>query len=453
MLSPNTMTLKGRVLRAGGWTVAGHGLSQVIRFGSNLLMTRLLVPEMFGVMAIASMIMYGLALFSDIGLRPSIVHSKRGNDAAFLNTVWAIQILRGALIWLFALAVSVLILLANHLGVAPSNSAYANPSLPYVIAFFSLSALISGFDSTKSHEANRNLLLDRITKIELVSQVAGLMCMCSWVAFDRSIWALVAGSLGSALARTILGHAWLPGTANRWHWDSAAFHEIIHFGKWIFLSSILGFLVNSGDRLILGGLLSTAEFGIYVIAFLIFSSVIDVLSKIISNVAYPALSEVVRERSASLRSDYYRFYVIIASFTYLCSGILMTSGQAIIEILYDPRYAQAGWMLETLAVGLITIPFRLANQCFVALGMPRILSQIITVQLVTLYVFIPIGFHLFGPPGALWGFVLSYFSALPTTIFYQVKYGLLDVRKELLLLPIVVVGMIVGKAFNLAVGS
>ena len=64
----------------------------------------------------------------------------------------------------------------------------------------------------------------------------------------------------------------------------------------------------------------------------------------------------------------------------------------------------------------------------------------------------PIGFHFFGLPGALWGFVLSYFSALPTTIFYQVKYGLFDLRKELLLLAVVLVGMILAEGFNLAVG-
>lgn len=452
MPSPNTMTLKGRVLRAGGWTVAGHGLSQAIRFGSNLLMTRLLVPEMFGVMAIAYMIMYGLALFSDIGLRPSIVHSKRGNDAIFLNTAWIIQILRGALIWLFALVVTMLVVLANHLGIAPSDSVYANPSLPYVIAILSLCALISGFDSSKVHEASRNLLLDRITKIEIVSQVAGLLCMFSWVAVDRSIWALVAGSLGAALAKTILTHAWLPGNTNRWQWDNTAFNEIIHFGKWIFLSSILGFLVNSGDRLILGGVLSASELGIYAIAFLIFKTILDVLSKVIGDVTYPSLSEVAREQPANLKSHYYRFHVIIAAFAYLCSGILMISGQPLIDLLYDPRYAEAGWMLEILAAGLMTIPFRLAHQCFMALGMPGLLSKIITAQLITMYLVMPISFHFFGLPGALWGFVLSYFFTLPTTIFYQVKYGLFDLRKELLFLTIVPLGMIIGKTFNLAIG-
>src|SRR5688572_2933464 len=103
---PHPAGLRERVLRAGGWTVAGFALSQAIRFGANLVMTRLLVPEMFGVMAIATMVMYGLALFSDVGLRQSVVQSRRGREPAFLDTAWTIQIARGFVIWGAALAVA-----------------------------------------------------------------------------------------------------------------------------------------------------------------------------------------------------------------------------------------------------------------------------------------------------------------------------------------------------------
>src|SRR5947207_3873615 len=153
------VTLTQRVFRAGGWTVAGLGLSQVIRFGSSLLMTRLLAPEMFGVMAIATMVMVGLALFSDLGLGLNVVQSKRGNEAAFLNTIWVLQILRGVVTWFFALGVSLLVVFANPIGMVRGESVYSEPSLPHVIAIFSISAIIWGFASSKMYEAGRNLAL------------------------------------------------------------------------------------------------------------------------------------------------------------------------------------------------------------------------------------------------------------------------------------------------------
>ena len=92
---PDRISLKKRVLTAGVWSLAGYGLSAAIRFGTNLLMTRLLVPEMFGVMSIATVVMVGLAMFSDVGLRQNVIQSKRGSESAFLNTAWIIQIFRG----------------------------------------------------------------------------------------------------------------------------------------------------------------------------------------------------------------------------------------------------------------------------------------------------------------------------------------------------------------------
>ena len=119
MHTPAQISLKRRVLNAGIWSLAGYGCNQVLRFGSNLLMTRLLVPEMFGVMAIASVVMTGLAMFSDLGLKPSVVQSKRGNDPVFLNTIWVTQILRGLLLWFLALIASLLIYFANQIGMVP----------------------------------------------------------------------------------------------------------------------------------------------------------------------------------------------------------------------------------------------------------------------------------------------------------------------------------------------
>ena len=79
-------------------------------------MTRLLVPEMFGVMAIAMLVMMGLAMFSDLGLTQNIVQSRRGSESAYLNTAWTIQIIRGLLLWLLAPCISLAVFAANHLG-------------------------------------------------------------------------------------------------------------------------------------------------------------------------------------------------------------------------------------------------------------------------------------------------------------------------------------------------
>jgi len=451
--SPSIRTsLKQRVFNAGAWTLGGYALSQIIRFGSNLLMTRLLVPEMFGVIAIAVIVMVGLSMFSDVGLKQSIVQSKRGSDPHFLNTAWVTQILRSVLLWIFALGIAVMVFVAAGAGPVPTNSVYADPSLPYVIAVLSFTLAIGGWQSTKLYEASRNLSLGRITTIEVASQIVGLLCMIGWVIIDRTVWALVAGAIFSTISRTLLSHVLLPGTTNRWEWDKSASHEFFHFGKWIFISTILSFLVLHTDRLLLGGLVNATVLGVYVIAYLVFNSIEQMLTKIIGEVSFPAFSEVARERPSELRASYYRFHFFVAPLAYFCSGTLMMSGQALIGLLYDQRYEAAGWMLQILAAALLALPFGVATQCFMALGATRLLSYVGTLRLATLLVLTPIGFHLFDLQGFLLGILLSHFSQVPLTIFYQIKYGLFDLRKELVLIPAVIVGLAMGKAINLAIG-
>jgi O-antigen/teichoic acid export membrane protein len=437
-------TLKRRVLNAGIWSLAGYGFSVFLRFGSNLLLTRLLEPQLFGVMSIATIIMVGLSMLSDVGLKQNIIQSSRGHEAKYLNTAWSIQIIRGLMVWAFALIASIVLLASDRAGLVPHGSIYSNSHLPEVIAVMSFSAVILGFESTKSAVGSRNLEIGRITLIEIISQLAGLVLMALLLLYARSVWVLVAGSLCATTISVLLGHAWLRGVKNKFEWDRSAAAEIFRFGRWIIPTSIVGFLAISGDRLLLGGLTDATTFGVYVIAFLIFSSVEMLISKIVVGVTLPALSEIARERSAQLKANYYRVYSGVASATYLAAGTLMIAGSSIISLLYDNRYWDAGWMLQALSIGLIAIPCHMLAQCFIALGRPQIAFGAIMVRFVALFTVLPLAFYGYGFVGALLGVVLSRFLCVPYLFYHASEKNLFDLRKELALTPLIAVGMGVG---------
>lgn len=453
MASPGQSSLRERVLRAGGWTIVGHGAGQIIRLASNLIMTRLLVPEMFGVMALASVMLVGLQLLSDLGLRQSIVQSKRGQDTEYLNTAWTVQIIRGCLIWLAAMAGGYMLQLLGSARLLAAGSVYADPVLPYVIGVLSFNALVSGFESTKLATANRNLMLGRITLLEMTSQLLGLALMVSWAFMDRSIWALVAGSLATCLSRTALSHFALPGQTNKLHWDPTALREIVSFGKWIFVTSILGFLAVNGDRLMLGWLVDAKILGIYVIAFFMVGALRDVFAKLIGNVTFPALSEVVRQRPEKLKETYYRMRRPIDIVSLLSAGALFSAGHLIVELLYDDRYLAAGWMLQILSIALFEVRFSVAGQCFMALGKPKLLVPIIAIQVLALYLGLPLAFNLYGIEGAIWMAGGSVLFTLPMTLYLKIKLNLFDIKRELLALPWLAAGLLVGHGTVLAVAS
>src|SRR5712675_1262901 len=95
-------SLRSRALAGSAWTTFGFGGQKLIQLVSNLVLTRLLFPEAFGLMALANVILLGLGMFSDLGIKPSIVQHEQGDSEKFLNTAWTIQILRGLSVWLAA---------------------------------------------------------------------------------------------------------------------------------------------------------------------------------------------------------------------------------------------------------------------------------------------------------------------------------------------------------------
>lgn len=441
-------SLGHRILNAAGWLFGGHFVGQLLRLVSNLFMTRLLVPDMFGIMALANVIMVGIAMLSDIGISQGIIQSKRGTDPVYLNTAWTLQILRGGVLWFIALLIAAGIYCFGLWGWLPQGSVYADPVLPYVIAVLSFSALIAGFVSTNVATANRHLALRQLTLLELVSQLSGLLLMVAWVLLEKSIWALVAGALLASVVRVLLSHVVLPGAKNYIHWDKNAFLEIFGFGKWIFLTSLLGFLSANGDRLILSGLIDPAALGLYVIALFLVGALQEVFVKLGGSVAFPAFSEVLRGQGQTLKLAYYKFRLPLDVATLVSAGLLFSAGHLLICFLYDARYQAAGPMVEILSISLFGVRFSLADQCFLAMGKPKLLVPIIVSKLLGLFVFLPFSFYAWGLEGAVWVAGGAILFALPVTIFLKIKHDLFAIWYELAVLPLLGVGYLLGLLAN-----
>jgi O-antigen/teichoic acid export membrane protein len=415
-------------------------------------MTRLLVPEMFGVMAIAGMVTIILALLSDIGLRQHIVQSPRGDDPVFLDTAWVVQIFRGVMMWLAALLLCVALHFANLGGLLPVKSVYASPVLPLVVAVTAFSAVIAGFQSTRIAVAQRNFNQRRLVQTELAAQVAGLIVMIAIGVLTRSIWALVAGGLVVSLTTTVLSHTWLSGHPNRFRVERRALKDLIEFGKWIFVSSAVSVLAFNGDRLLLGGLVEAHVLGLYAIAVLIVGAIQSANSRFSSTVSLPTLSEIARTDPSRLREVYYKLRVPVDLLLLFMAGLLAASGQLLIDLLYDSRYAETGVMLRILALSFFAMRYEVAQQIYLAVGKPRYLTVINIVRCAALYSLVPMLFYIGGTHAAIWGVALHATATLPFVFAFNARLGLNDFRRELLALLILPAGYLCGSALNLLWG-
>lgn len=440
-------TLRYRVFRAGGWVMGGHGTSQLIRLASNLVMTRLLVPEMFGLMAVAWLFMTGIQLVSDVGLRQSIVRSDRSEDPVFRGTAWTMQIMRGALLWLVGMLSAIALYMLQTCRMMPVGSVYNEPLLGPVIGVLSIVALFSGFESTRIALSERNLVQKKVVLLDLIAQLAGMVCMIGWALMERSIWTLVAGGVVSSAARMVLSHAWLRGAPDQLHWDKFVAADLFHFGKWVFLTSSLGFAVMSGDRLLLAGMVSAELLGLYAIAFLIVDAVAQLVSKLQASVAFPALSEVARHHPSQLKENYYKFRRLFDVVTLFCCGLLFVSGSTIVGLLFDDRYQGAGGVVEVLAASLFFVRFGVAEMLCLVLNRPAVLSVQMMTRGVALFVGTPVFYGLFGFIGAAWAIALHRVFSLIPIFHFKIRNNLLDLKKEVLPIPALLLGSGVGYFF------
>lgn len=445
-MNSHAVSLRKRTFKAGTWVLIGHFFSQFVRFGGNLILTRLLVPEMFGVMAIVNVVMAGLAMFTDIGLLQNIVQSKRGQEPNYLNTAWTIQIIRGFLIFFVTLVISAGLYFLNQFDYLSSNTVYGNTELPSILAVMSVTAAIAGFNSIQLPLLNRKLMMGKLVTIEIISQLVGLVFMISWAWRTHDIWALVFGTVISSSIKMILSHTANIGEHCRFCWDREAVNEIIHFGRWVFVSSILGFLLNQGDRLLLGGLISAEMLGIYLVAFFLATAIKDLLMKLVSSVFFPVLSETNRNTPLELESVYYKIRYKIDAITMFAAGFLYSTGNYIVATLYDSRYSEAGWMLQILSITLISVGYMLASQCFLAIGKPKLEAAQIIVQLLSLYLLLPIGFYFYGMKGAVWVIALTSLMRLIFSLILMKRYLFIRIKAEFSGLPFIAIGWLVGDA-------
>lgn len=442
---PAPPTIRNRVFRAASWVVAGNVSAQALRLASSMVLTRLLVPEAFGLMAAINTLYFGLLMFSDLGVWQSVVRSQRGDDPRFLGTSWVIQMLRGGLLAGLVLLLALAIHLAAGQGWFAAGTVYADPRLPGLMAVFALSALIQGMESTQLARAQRELLARQMVRLELLTQVATIALTISAAWLTRSVWALVLGTVGATAIKTSLSYLIIPGERVRPCWDADSAREIIGFGKWVFVSSIIGFLAAHGEKIILGASLGVASFGVFAIASNLLAAVIGVYSTLNGRVIFSSLSMVLRDRDhAAMVRVYTRVQQLADLFLGGVAGLLLFAGHRLVDGLYDPRYAAAGWMLQLLALGLVAMRHQVLEQLMFALGRPGWVTSNNALRALSLAAFVPLGFALGGERGAIIGVVLSQFASWPLSLRFKHEQGLLNWASEKWWPPALLGGMAVG---------
>jgi len=449
-LSSAPSSLRSRMLRAGMWLLGSNLASQALRLTSSLVLTRLLMPQAFGLVAAVQTLYFALVMFSDLGVWQSVVTSPRGRDAHFLGTAMSVQLGRAVLLACVVLALSIGMGWGARQGLFAAGTVYTNASLPWMMAVFSLSALLQGAESMHLATAQRELRAGLLTRLELLSQLAGMLVTIVLAFMTHSVWSLVAGTLMATAARTVLSHTMLPGVRVRPCWDAACAHEIIGFGKWIFLSSLIGFAAAHGEKLLLGGTLPAASFGVFSIAALLLAAITGLVSSLNVHLIFPSLSEALRTSAEQAARVYVRVQQLADLMLGFVAGTAFMAGSWAVHLLYDVRYASAGWMLQMLSLGLLAIRYQVLEQMMFARSQPAWVTASNALRAASLVLMIPAAYAWGGERGAVMAVVASQFVGWPVALAFKYRQGLLNWRSEIVWPIALTLGLLFGWLIDLS---
>jgi O-antigen/teichoic acid export membrane protein len=431
---PAPRGLRARMVRGAFFEVSGYGAQQVIRLGSNLILTRLLFPAAFGLSSMVWVITSGLVMLSDVAIHACVIQSKRGDEPAFLNTAFTIQAMRGV-----GLAVLMIIL------GKPAAWFYHEPQLEHLMYLGSLQLLFGGLHSTAVYTLRRKLSLGWVNGVEFAQSVfaTGVTLLLAWK--FPSPAALVLGGISGGFFFAIVTHFLPVPYRNRFQLEKEAAYELRHFGSWVFGSSATSFLGGQSDRILLGRLLGAAWLGIYSVATNLSDAINMVVTRVINGVMYPALSHAGREAGPNISSLFYRMRLRLDALSMSATGFVAGMGGWVVHTLWDQRYTDAAWILQILcvriAVSLLIAP---TETCLFSLGHTRYGFFRSLTRLVATVILLPLGWHFAGVRGVIWGTVAAEVPTLLAVWPMSRRLGILRVRRELLSVLIFAVAFAAG---------
>ncbi|MBL8330818.1 MAG: oligosaccharide flippase family protein [Rubrivivax sp.] len=424
-----------------GYTTLGQLIGYAIRLGSTLIITRLLAPDLFGLMAVGYTFTYAAALLSDVGLRSAIIQNQRADDPDYRDSVWMIIFMRGILIGLFVGGATVILWMFQRAGVFQIQSVYADPRILIVLPLLALAELVKGTESIEVLYRERKLDFKALFYFHTSKQIVNTVVTVIWAWLDPGVVALSSGSIAGNLFGVIISYTWLSRKPPKLVWRSDDFIYILKHGKWLLVSAGLTFLMNTVDRIYLAVGLDAYQLGIYSIATTLGLIAQELATKIGNSVVFPAMSQRIRDGAKDLRSDFYRIRRPFEFFALGCGLFLLAFGSDLVRLMYDSRYYAAGEVLRVFGVLCLTLAYSASTEAYLAMGEAKKNSTVYLARLIGLVLGLVILVPHMGVMGGAWALVCAGLFGVVTMLWCNMQLGLLAWGKEFRLLGFFALGL------------
>jgi PST family polysaccharide transporter/lipopolysaccharide exporter len=396
-----------------------NAFGRVLQLAMLVVLARLIGPTQIGLVGVALLALSGIQKFTNVGLDAALVQDEEANVDEHLNTVWVLEIARGALISAVLLLAAPLI--AQVLG---DGNVQSTTTLIQVIA---LSPLLLGFKNPGMVYFQKNLDFHKQFVYRVSGDVVQVVVAVAWALVSPTAMALVAGYVAADLLRLVLSyllHEFRPNLS--FSRDSAG--QLINYGKWITGSSILYFLYSEGDDAFVGAFIGAAPLAFYQYAYRFSNAPATELTSVISSVMFPAFSKL-QDDAEQMRSTFKKTLRVNAFISApVAFGIAVVAPDFVIVALGE-QWTDMIVPMQILALyGFLRALGQTFGPIWKAMGRPDLLAKLgflrVVLMAVTLYpVAVTLGYGITGAAAVVT--VIYVFPMMPIDIYLITK--MLDV--------------------------
>jgi PST family polysaccharide transporter len=307
------MTLTKSVFRATQWSAFSQVTRQVSQLVVTVILARLLSPDDFGIIAMASVVTGFVILLSDLGTSAAVIQ-RAEHSPAFLSSVFWVNLVFGLIIMVVVAAASPLI-----------ASFYHQPRLVTVLVVLSISFPLTALIALQRALLERSMSFDILARIEMLATAIGGTIGVAVALAGGGIWALVFQSVSTPAVMAVA--LW---TKSEWRPSFEAslteIRSIWRLSGYLTGFNVVNYFARNADYILIGWLLGTRELGYYSMAYRILMFPLQNFSAVITRVTLPAFSRI-QEDDLRFRRGYLASIGAIALLSFpVMAGVFSVAG-------------------------------------------------------------------------------------------------------------------------------
>jgi len=368
-------SLSQKVIIGGAWIFALRIAERIMGFLKIIILARLLAPKDFGLFGIALLTLSTLETFSNTGFQNALIQ-KKDSIRDYLNTVWTISTLRGIVLYL------IVFFIAPYVAIF-----FNNPESGIIIRIVGLTIIFRGVLNVGTIYFQKELEFNKQFVLQFISSSIEFIIAITCAILLKSFWALVIGQLCGSLTFLITSYIIHPYRP-RFKLELEKTKELFKYGKWVFGSSILVFLITHGDDAFVGRFLGVTMLGFYQMAYRISNIPTTEFTSMLSSVMFPAYSKI-QSDLIKLNKVFLQVLEFTTLFAFFISIIILTFSYDFTVLFLKEKWLPIVPALKILCIfGLIRSISATTGPVLMAIGKPNIILFINSIKLMLIIILI-----------------------------------------------------------------